>query len=133
MYTTNPLILLFGSLLAATTCLSAPTAITGIETMGERSLEPRDTKYFKLCTGKNFVDCYDAPSTNARCTNVPTGLNDRINSLKATGPYNICYIYVDNDCNGGLRGGPVTNDDRHADLSTFGSTWVNSVSSYVCV
>ncbi|KAI0161963.1 hypothetical protein GGR57DRAFT_517420 [Xylariaceae sp. FL1272] len=133
MYTKNPLVLLFGTLLAATGTLSVPTAGAGIVAVEERALVPRDTKYFKLCSGKNYVDCYDAPSPNAQCTDVPSGLNDRINSLKATGPYDVCYLYVDPKCQGGLRGGPVTNDDRHADLSVFGPTWVNSISSYVCV
>ncbi|KAH9907553.1 hypothetical protein F4778DRAFT_777976 [Xylariomycetidae sp. FL2044] len=165
MYTKTAPLCLFGSLLAVVPALSAPAVEVEVDAMKERAVAPRGTEYFKLCTGKNYVDCYDAPNQNAHCTNVPDGMNDRINSVKATGPNDVCYLYLvtvgstrfagdgrrtrdcpwayleiflvciirDHDCQGGYRGGPVTNDDAHADLSKFGPTWVNSISSYVCV
>ncbi|KAI8631406.1 hypothetical protein F5Y19DRAFT_473080 [Xylariaceae sp. FL1651] len=80
---------------------------------------------FQYCVDPNFVNCHDICGVAGQCIPVPTGLS----SARAASGYN-CYIFNENTNCAGNRGGPVTNDDRHYNLTIFG--WNDITMSIQC-
>ncbi|KAI1126962.1 hypothetical protein F5Y10DRAFT_266674 [Nemania abortiva] len=83
------------------------------------------TFIFQYCVDRSFQNCHDICGLPGQCIPVPTGLT----SARAAAGYN-CYIFNENTACVGNRGGPVTDDDRHYDLSVYG--WNEITMSILC-